>query len=126
MRVAVKKIFEVEQRKGKEYFEVKTALFKAKKEGSLFFPNDVSSLTEQEDIDIYYSEFPGMDANRNAFPVPAENFFLPSCEQERYDFVKPYYESYYAGEELDQDTFMSFNTKPFKAKQQVWFYRQEA
>ncbi|NGY89111.1 hypothetical protein F6Y05_39745 [Bacillus megaterium] len=75
MRVAVKKIFEVEQRKGKEYFEVKTALFKAKKEGSLFFPNDVSSLTEQEDIDIYYSEFPGMDANRNAFSCTGRKLF---------------------------------------------------
>jgi len=126
MRVAVKKIFEVEKSKGKHYFEVKNDLHKAKQEGFLFFANDVSSLTEEEDIDIYYSEFPGMDANKNAFPVPTEDFFYPSCEKERYCLFKEHYETYYPGEEMDHNLFMTFDPKPFKAKQRVWFYRQEA
>ncbi|WP_456363914.1 hypothetical protein [Priestia aryabhattai] len=125
MRVAVKKFFEAEQSRGKHYFEVKSDLHKAKQEGFLFFANDVSSLTDEEDIDIYYSEIPGMDKNKNAFPIPTEDFFYSSCEKERYSFCKEYYESYY-GEEMDYNLFMTFDSKPFKAKQRVWFYRQEA
>lgn len=125
MRVAVEKIFEVEQNKGKNLLKVKSDLFKAKQEGVIFFKNDVSSLSVKEDINIYYSEFPSPDTDRNAFPIRKENFFLPKDKNERFLLFKKHYESYYPDSEMDYNLFEAFNTEPFKAKKCVWFFRKE-
>lgn len=124
MRVAVKEIFKVEQSKGKHLLQVKSELFSAKKEGTLFFINDVSTLTEKEDINIYFSKCSGPDSDRDAFPIPKENFILPKGEEARYSLFKKHYETYYPNSEMDYNLFLSFNTKPFQAKQCLWFFRQ--
>lgn len=125
MRVAVEKIFEVKQNQGEHILKIKSDLFKAKQDGIIFFNNDVASLTEKEDINIYYSEFSGMDDDRNAFPIPIERFVLPKEKKERFSLFKKHYESYYPNSEMDYNLFESFDNKPFKAKKCVWFFRQE-
>ena len=126
MRVAIKKIFEAEKENGKHMMEVKSDLFNAKKEGVLFFTNDISSISEKEDINIYYSEYAGQDDDRNAFPILADKFLVPRDENERFTLFKKHYETYYPDSEMDRDLFLAFDQKPYKAKQCLWFYRQEA
>lgn len=123
----MKKIIEVEKNNGKNIFSVKSDLFKAKKEGTIFFKQDISSLTEKEEINLYYSECSSeLETDRNAFPIPNENFVLPTCNEEKYSLYKTYYESYYPDAKMDHSLFETFSSKPFKAKKCVWFFREEA
>ena len=127
MRVVAKKIFEIEEQKGKHMLKVKAELFKAKQEGTIFFYEDIFSLSfdEKEYISLYYSEFASPNSDHNAFPVPKEEYILPKSEKERYEFFKKYYELYYPDSEMDYNLFLSFNPKPFEAKKCVWFFRKE-
>lgn len=127
MKVEMKKIVEVEKNNGKNIFRVKSDLFRAKQEGTIFFNQDVSKLTEKEVINLYHSDFSSdLETERNAFPVPNENFILPSDKDEKFTLFKTYYESYYPNATMDHNLFETFNNKPFKAKKCVWFFREEA
>lgn len=125
MRLALSNIVQAEQESGNHLLAIKSELFNLKQEGDLFFSADLASMTENEDIDLYYSGFPGSDSDRGAFPVLNETCIVPKDEDERFLFFKKHYEAYYPDSEMDMNEFRKFSSTPFRAKKCTWFSRNE-
>lgn len=126
MKVSINKyVILREEQSGENFLQAKATLQRAKKEGILFFREDVSSLTEKETMNLYHMDLcPNenvVDENK-AFPVPLKDFFMPRGDEERFQYFKKYFESYYPTKTLTYDAYKTFNKTPYIAKKCVWFY----
>ena len=109
---------------GESLLQTKATLHRAKKKGTLFFFEDISSLTEKETVNLYYLHLcPNKtDDEQKAFPILLENYAPPRNAPEHFQYLKKHYESYYPGEELTHDKYKTFKKTPYIAEKCVWFH----
>jgi hypothetical protein len=124
MRVSLCKIAETAGMKGHSLLELKRLLLLYRKEGQLFFHENVSQLDIYDEFDLYYVHTPSVVATINAFPVPIDMYRTIQDERERTKTLQTCFADYYRMDLTTEEYELYRQTKPFLGQQYIWFDRR--
>jgi hypothetical protein len=104
--------------------ETKKILNVMKKEGVLFFQENLSNQKELSRFELYYCLFPSKTNTQNAFPIPIKYFCFHKHEIDSLYFMQNYYNNYYSTNIKELSFFKEYDSKrPFVGKNYLWYFR---
>jgi len=92
-----------------------------KKEGSLFYQENIECLGEDSEFEIYYYLSPYPTTLNNAFPIPIEQFQFFNNHSDEWDFLHQHYQKYYRKIVSDLREFSKYDYKrPYVGRKYVF------
>ncbi|CAH0168513.1 hypothetical protein [Peribacillus sp. Bi134] len=102
---------------------LKCLLINHKKEGTLFFKEDVTNLQRTQLFQIYFFQKPGPNTFINAFPIPIKEFQFYKNNSDHYFYMKSFFEKYYGIIENDLTFFEQYDIRrPFVGRRFIWYH----
>lgn len=102
----------------------KEYLIKKRKEGVIFFKDDISSLTIDRSFQLYYYMMPSKKTLIDAFPIPTKAFRIYKNKRESFVFMYQFFKQYYQVSHGDLSFFEQYNLdSPYVGIKYIWFYK---
>lgn len=119
MKITLKSMLELEQNKEKSMLEMKQFLIHQKKDGVIFFTENLLTLGIHDPFEIYFYQKPSKESEKRAFPIKKEWFgLLPKEEKKRLKELEEYFKEYYQSE---QD-LSRCHLKTYQSERFVWIH----
>ncbi|QST02897.1 hypothetical protein IMZ31_20325 (plasmid) [Pontibacillus sp. ALD_SL1] len=126
MEVTLMSILRSKEWDDNRLLQLKRELLEYKRQGKLFFTENLLHLPENQPFQLYYYQIPNHATEVNAFPVPINQFkhfhTLTHSHLHSYKYLKEFYESYY-DDAFDQHAFNEYDLRPYIGDQYVWYYK---
>jgi hypothetical protein len=106
----------------KTILEMKLFLIQSKKQGLIFFKEDITTLSMEDTFEIYFSNIPDKNSNKSAFPVPKGLFHLPNDKKQKSAMMDHFFSVYYQDGSSHLDLFNQNDFQIHFGHDYVWFY----
>lgn len=105
--------------------EVKLLLYIAKKQGVVFYKENIFSLQQADDFDLYFVGCPSFRTKVNAFPISVSEYQMFDTRDEYLGFLQRCYERYYRKERGNKKILLGYDlANPFVGREYIWFYKK--
>ncbi|MCP1495149.1 hypothetical protein J2Y73_005180 [Peribacillus frigoritolerans] len=106
-----------------ELLTLKRLLIQNKKDGFIFFKEEVADLQLMQLFHLYFYLRPGTKSLINAFPIPIKDFQFYKNTIDQFSFMRFYYEQYYGVFDTDLTIFEQYDvTRPYVGRKFIWYF----
>lgn len=118
MKTTLKDIQKTNEHGEKTLLGLKRYLREVKKEGIVFYKEDIFLLKDDEEFELYFYEMPSSKTEKNAFPIPINDYFQ-KIKKGQMHLLNDYYFDYYK-----ETTNKDFSNHQFYLSEGlVWCYQ---
>lgn len=119
METTLKMILAKDENFGKSILEIKKKLQGYKKEGIIFFTEDIFSLQEDEPFQLYFSYKSSSKSLKNCFPIPLNDYLQTRKENRNLEALYEFYYQDYYKEPIEKQRIKK-GVEIYRASDIIW------